>query len=256
MRNSNGSIDVPATLPGVAHEVLIDNAIIGGDLLYRDNELACRWIAEEDWTFSAAFVLDSNMDSDRRLLAHDAHPVLRLDGVDTIASIEVNGEVVGKTASTFLRYELDLRPGLLRRGTNSLVVRFTSALTAARERSAQYPYGVPHTHYHHVWSEPSHRNFVRKPASDFGWDWGPSFVPTGLLGRVELASRFEGIAELEDVAIAQTHHENGTVSLRVYGWVGGMGMDDGALDGLRLSLTLCYPGARSRRRFGMATGRS
>jgi beta-mannosidase len=29
-------------------------------------------------------------------------------------------------------------------------------------------------------------NFLRKPASDFGWDWGPAFAPAGVHGVVEL----------------------------------------------------------------------
>jgi hypothetical protein len=29
-------------------------------------------------------------------------------------------------------------------------------------------------------------NFLRKPACDFGWDWGPAFAPAGISGRVSL----------------------------------------------------------------------
>jgi hypothetical protein len=29
-------------------------------------------------------------------------------------------------------------------------------------------------------------NFLRKPASDFGWDWGPAFAPAGIHGGVQL----------------------------------------------------------------------
>jgi hypothetical protein len=31
-----------------------------------------------------------------------------------------------------------------------------------------------------------HFNFLRKPASDWGWDWGPAFAPSGIHGDVQL----------------------------------------------------------------------
>lgn len=32
-------------------------------------------------------------------------------------------------------------------------------------------------------------NFIRKAASDFGWDWGPAFAPAGISEAVELHGR-------------------------------------------------------------------
>lgn len=29
-------------------------------------------------------------------------------------------------------------------------------------------------------------NYLRKPASDFGWDWGPAFTPSGIYGGVQV----------------------------------------------------------------------
>ncbi len=32
----------------------------------------------------------------------------------------------------------------------------------------------------------AHFAFLRKPASDWGWDWGPAFAPSGIHGDVKL----------------------------------------------------------------------
>lgn len=33
-----------------------------------------------------------------------------------------------------------------------------------------------------------HFNFLRKPASDWGWDWGPAFAASGIHGDVQLVA--------------------------------------------------------------------
>ena len=78
-------------------------------------------------------------------------------------------------------YEVQLR------SRNVLKISIESALTAAKDNASKYPYAVPATLYYNTWSEPSQRNFLRKSPKDFGWDWGPSFVPSGLTGDVVLS---------------------------------------------------------------------
>ena len=168
LRSSNGTIDVPANVPCVAHEALLDAGVLGGDLMYRDRERALQWVALEDWTFEASFVLEPSTDA--ALLAGGTFGSVKtrsssvapaaflvLEEVDTLAAVSLNGHTIARTESAFLRYELPLRPGLLRPGRNTLTFAFTSALTAAKKLSTGYPYVVPHTKYYNVWSEPSHR---------------------------------------------------------------------------------------------------
>jgi len=65
---------------------------------------------------------------------------------------------------------------------NYIYIEIESALTATDRLSKAYPYKVPAILYYNTWSEPSSRNFLRKSPKDFGWDWGPSFVPSGITG--------------------------------------------------------------------------
>lgn len=68
-------------------------------------------------------------------------------------------------------------------GAHSLKIVIQPAPSFANERAAKYRYNVPGL------TQPggrSYYNFIRKPASDFGWDWGPAFSPSGLYGTVEI----------------------------------------------------------------------
>ena len=143
------------------------------------------WVSLENWTYSATFLINPHSPHDAALLA--VGTVLQLDGVDTVADIWLNDRLVGSTNSAFVSWRLPVPQSVLVPGVNTLRVALQAPRAYASALAASYPYQVPLTNYYNVWSEPSHKNFIRKPPSDFGWDWGPSFMPTGLTGEVPTA---------------------------------------------------------------------
>lgn len=189
----------PARLPLDVHQILLD----AGDLpdpYWRDNEAAVQWVHRHDWVLETEFELN---DAD---LA--GHASLRLDFVDTHASIEVNDQAVGEVANFFRRFDLDVKPAL-RVGRNRLRIRLHNNAALAQKRADNQPFPVP-------WAEMNnqipHMNLVRKTQCDAGWDWGLCLLSTGVYKAPELL--LHPGRRLETVRVNQ-QHEADCVRLRV-----------------------------------------
>ncbi len=72
----------------------------------------------------------------------DDHADLVCEGLDTVATVTLNGQLVARTANQHRGYRFAIQP-LLREGDNELVIEFAPALAAARvdrdRRSARSP---------------------------------------------------------------------------------------------------------------------
>jgi beta-mannosidase len=160
---------VPATVPGCVHTDLLAAGLIPDPLLgNREPELA--WIGKSDWLYTNRFALDATDDERVDLVCA---------GLDTIAELELNGVPVGSTANMHRSYRFDVGR-LLFDGTNELGVTFRSALDHAERLSTRLgrrpgAYPLPY-------------NMIRKNASNFGWDWGPTFVTAGIWRPIGLHS--------------------------------------------------------------------
>jgi beta-mannosidase len=238
LRNKNGSVQVKNISVLNTHMALMEGGVLQGDPYFRDNELVWSWVAKDDWTYTSTWKTKADV------LAHSAI-ALRCQ-IDTVAIIKVNGILVGKTDSMHQVYEFDLSDVLRPADSDNYIeVTIRSALHYAQEEASKYPYPVPESVYYHVWSEGdqpddsgwgngtySHRNFIRKSSSDFGWDWGPSFVPSGITS-FEILSR--NTASLEGVTVQQRHGSDG-VHLTVNALVGVVAENVNA----RLQVTLTH----------------
>ncbi|XP_033967913.1 beta-mannosidase [Pseudochaenichthys georgianus] len=178
LSNSNGSVSLPAEVPGCVHSTLQKQGYIQ-DPYFRFNDVSYRWIAFDNWNYTTTFTVSTQLRSKQKVL-------LVFDGVDTIASIWLNGIGVGETDNMFQRYAFSVRD-VLKDGDNVLKVSFLSpVLYASDQRRAHSAYRVPPDCPPDVQHGECHVNFIRKAQSSFSWDWGPSFPTMGLWRGVRL----------------------------------------------------------------------
>lgn len=94
--------------------------------------------------------------------------LLVFEGLDTVATILVNGIEVGHSKNMFHRYIFNVK-GVLKTGLNIIEVRFTSAVFYANEQAKKSPYRVPPECTVTVQRGECHGNFIRKEQCSFSW---------------------------------------------------------------------------------------
>ncbi|HVT13275.1 MAG TPA: hypothetical protein VHE55_13500 [Fimbriimonadaceae bacterium] len=164
---------LPATAPGYVHLDLVANGIIR-DPFEEMAELGCQWVDECDWCYRTQFSWSPLAGAERRLL--------RFDGLDTVCTIFLNGQEIGRHDNMFLPFEIDVSDVLIE-GENELRVDFQSAARVGRERRATYfaENGIAGDVLNF-----EERAFVRKAQYMFGWDWGPRLVSCGIWKPIRL----------------------------------------------------------------------
>jgi beta-mannosidase len=189
---------LPATVPGGVHTDLLALGRIP-DPFVGDNEKHVAWVAEADWEYRYLF------DAAPELL-DQLHIWLVCDGLDTLATVGLNGKELGHANNMFRQYRWDVK-SLLKAGGNELLIAFDSPVRFVTEGQAKRPMagvsqaiaGGPH---------------LRKAPCQFGWDWGPQLPPIGIWKDIRLEG-YEGV-RIEDVRLGQKHADGQvTVEARV-----------------------------------------
>jgi beta-mannosidase len=159
----------PAQVPGDVHLDLLRNHLIP-DPYYRDNESKLQWIQEADWEYRTSLSATPELLSRKNV-------ELVFEGLDAYAEVYVNDEHVLTADNMFREWRVNIRPDL-KQGANQLRVVFPSPIRAAAKISA-----ADH------WRSQTHteeKTYVRKAAYEYGWDWGPTFVTSGIWRPVKL----------------------------------------------------------------------
>ena len=193
---------IPATVPGCVHTDLMAAGLIDDPYAY-GVEPALLWIGRSDWAYAASFEADADLRARRRV-------ELCFDGLDTVATVELNGQRLGETANMHRRYRFDATEAL-REGGNALTVRFAAPLEQAEKAEAFYGY-LPHNGHGGNTVQPPH-NMLRKMPCNFGWDWGPVLTTCGIWRDVRLEAWDE--ARLGDVRPGVIHADESRATLSV-----------------------------------------
>ena len=197
---------LPATVPGAAHTDLLALGRIP-DPFVGDNERRVQWVAEADWEYRCQFAVASE-------LLRQPHIWLVCDGLDTLATVSLNGRELGPAANMFRQYRWDVK-SLLHADGNELRILFDSPVAFAAAQQAIRPMpGVSQA----IQGGP----YLRKAPCQFGWDWGPQLPPVGIWKDIRLEA---GSACLAEVHLRQ-YHVNGAVGvearLAVENWTSGL----------------------------------
>eukprot|EP00041_Stephanoeca_diplocostata_P033319 m.1098601 g.1098601 ORF g.1098601 m.1098601 type:complete len:993 (-) comp24314_c0_seq13:202-3180(-) len=169
--NANGSISVPAHVPGHVYMDLRRANVTKHDPYFRFEDDAQTWVRNETWVYSLTFDLPGFEATSA--IMHD----LVFEGIDTVGNVSLNGAFVGVTNNQHRTWTFNVS-AIVQNQNNVLQVTLTPATSYADAHASKYPYSIGDETF--IPQRVPNKAFVRKQQSDFGWDWGPALVPAGI----------------------------------------------------------------------------
>ena len=172
---------IPAEAPGDTYLILHAANRLAHPFGGESQEAACAWVEDREWWWRADFQAGPT--------GTDSRLILEFEGLDTFATVWLNGEKLGTADNMFLAWTFDIgakvNPGL-----NRLAICFTPPkIATAHLDGPLWPIGGAIT--------TSRRNVMRKAQFGWGWDWGPTLPTVGIWKPVWL--RIEAGAVLDEV---------------------------------------------------------
>lgn len=185
------SKELTAEVPGHVHLDLEREGIIP-PVFWRDNADKCQWVEDWDWTYTREFDIPVGAPLDTALL--------EFEGLDTFATVSVNGVELGKAEDMFIVYRFELA-GVLHEGTNTVTVSFDAI---RRHTDGKPCLGGAFTH---------DRGYVRRMQCTFYWDWVERLVSYGIWRPVTVCFREK--ARVENISLLTRDLAPSSASLQV-----------------------------------------
>lgn len=182
----------PAVVPGCIHSDLLRNHLIP-DPFYGRNERDLEWIEKTDWEYSLRFTVSQEL-LDREMVE------LVADGLDTVATLTLNGEKIAHTENMFVGHRLSVKD-LLKKGENTLGIVFHNHVDAVKKRRPEVvPMSCDYV---------GGREQLRKQQCASGWDWGPRLKTSGIWRGLRLEAWSAN--RIDAYTITQIHHKKSCI---------------------------------------------
>ena len=170
----------PASVPGHVQLDLVRSGQVS-DPFTGTNEAAIQWAGLTDWQYRRTLTV-----SPATLLRDRVELVF--DGLDTFATVSVNGRVLLQANNAHRRWRVDAKAAL-KPGDNEILIRFRSPIRELQPAVLKLANPLPGEYDSAFGDEPKGRQtspYIRKPKYQYGWDWGPRIVNTGIWQPVRL----------------------------------------------------------------------
>ena len=187
-REANKNDWRPAAVPGCVHTDLLANKLIE-DPFYRDNEKNLQWIGKTDWEYETTFQI-----STETLKRQNIEIVF--EGLDTYGKVFLNDKAILDADNMFRTWRVNVK-GSLKQGENILRIVFRSPINEILPAMKKLDYELPAVNDQGEKTSP----YTRKAPYQYGWDWGPRFVTSGIWKPVSLNGWDN--ARIEDLHIRQ-----------------------------------------------------
>jgi beta-mannosidase len=210
LANSNGQTEadenpklrewnvVDKSVPSVIHSELLANKDIE-DYRVGENERSVQWVGLADWEYSCSFHGPDTKAEEINLV---------FEGLDTIATVKLNGTEILQSENQFLSHRVSIKHLLKAEGQNELSIVFQSAVKKSRELEGKHGKRTSII-------RDAGRNYIRKSAYHWGWDWGPVILTAGPWKPVFLETCDNRIADVHITSDLATDHGSALVTINI-----------------------------------------
>lgn len=150
-----------ARVPGCVHTDLLRAKAIP-DPFIGDNEKGLQWISDIGWEYKKTFMVSDT-------LFRSSHIELVCQGLDTYANVYLNDSLIIVADNMFREWIANIHP-YLRIGPNTLRIQFPAVTIEDKARYGRLRHKLPG----------DEKVVCRKAAYEYGWDWGPRLITSGI----------------------------------------------------------------------------